>query len=423
LPLYVRNEMNKKKIEILSPAGSFECLHAAIKAGANAIYFGVEQLNMRARSAKSFTVADIEKISAVCKPAGIKAYITLNTVMYDHDMQLLRKILKEVNKHKIDAVIASDPAVMENCREMAIPVHISTQANISNIHSVKFFSQYADVIVLARELTLTQVSQITKEIRRKNIRGVSGELMKVEIFCHGALCMAISGKCYLSLHAQNASANRGACIQNCRRAYKVTDVESNEELLVDHEYIMSPKDLCTIDILNQVLDAGIDVLKIEGRTKGADYTFTATKCYREAADAVCNGNYSKEKIETWKKELSAIHNRGFWEGYYLGRKLGEWTPQPGSAATEKKVYIGKGTKYYSKIKVGEFIIESGSIMTGETLMIMGKDFGVMKQKLDTLVVNGKENKMAVKGDKISFPCDEKVTATSKLYKVIATSHA
>jgi U32 family peptidase len=415
--------MNKKKIEILSPAGSFECLHAAIKAGANAIYFGVEQLNMRARSAKSFTVADIEKISAVCKPAGIKAYITLNTVMYDHDMQLLRKILKEVNKHKIDAVIASDPAVMENCREMAIPVHISTQANISNIHSVKFFSQYADVIVLARELTLTQVSQITKEIRRKNIRGVSGELMKVEIFCHGALCMAISGKCYLSLHAQNASANRGACIQNCRRAYKVTDVESNEELLVDHEYIMSPKDLCTIDILNQVLDAGIDVLKIEGRTKGADYTFTATKCYREAADAVCNGNYSKEKIETWKKELSAIHNRGFWEGYYLGRKLGEWTPQPGSAATEKKVYIGKGTKYYSKIKVGEFIIESGSIMTGETLMIMGKDFGVMKQKLDTLVVNGKENKMAVKGDKISFPCDEKVTATSKLYKVIATSHA
>jgi U32 family peptidase len=420
---FVMSIMNKKKIEILAPAGSFESLQAAIKAGADAVYFGVEQLNMRARSADSFSIADIEKVTSACKAAGIRAYLTLNTVMYDHDMQLLRKILKEVKKQETNAVIASDPAVMEICREMNIPIHVSTQANVSNIHSVKFFSQYADVIVLARELTLTQVAEITTEIKRQKIKGVSGELMKIEIFCHGALCMAISGKCYLSLHAQNASANRGACIQNCRRAYKVTDMETNEELVVDHEYIMSPKDLCTIDILDQVLNSGVNVLKIEGRTKGPHYVYVTTKCYREAADAFNGGSYNTDKITSWMKDLSTVHNRGFWEGYYLGRKLGEWTPHPGSVATEKKIYIGKGTKYYPKIKVGEFFIESGSISAGETYMVTGKDFGVMKNKLQKLMVNGKENKTAIKGDKITIPFDVKVNAGSKLYKVIESSNA
>jgi U32 family peptidase len=410
--------MIKKKIEILAPAGSFESLQAAIRAGADAVYFGVEQLNMRTRSANSFTIDDIKEIRQTCKAARIKAYLTLNTVMYDHDMQLLRTILKEVKKQKIDAVIASDPAVMEYCREMKIPVHVSTQANASNIQSVKFFAQYSDVVVLARELTLTQVSQIVTEIKRKRITGVSGQLMKIEIFCHGSLCMAISGKCYLSLHSQNASANRGACIQNCRRAYKVTDIETNEELVVDHEYIMSPKDLCTIDILDQVLGTGVDVIKIEGRTKGPDYVYATTKCYREAVDSIADGSYATEKISGWIKELSGVHNRGFWEGYYLGRKMGEWTPKPGSIATEKKIYIGKGAKYYPKIKVGEFVIESGSLREGDTLMITGKEFGVQKERPAKLIVNGIQNEVAVKGDRITFPFAEKITSNSKLYKIL-----
>ncbi len=413
----------QKKTELLSPAGSFDSLQAAINAGADAIYFGVEQLNMRTRSSNSFAIADIKEISERCKTAGIKAYITLNTVMYEHDMQLLRSILQEVKKQHIDAVIAADFAVIEYCSQLNIPLHVSTQANVSNIESVQFFSRYADVVVLARELTLKQVEHICKEIKRKKIQGPSGELVKIELFVHGALCMAISGKCYLSLHSQNASANRGACIQNCRRTYTVTDTETKEELLIDNEYIMSPKDLCTINVLDQVISSGVDVLKIEGRTKGADYVYAVTKCYREALEAIEAKTYTPEKKEAWLKQLSAVYNRGFWEGYYLGRNSGEWTKTPGSVATEKKIYIGKGSKYYPRINVAEFIVESGSIKAGDTLMISGPVCGMVKESFKTLTVNGVEDTEAKKGDKITFPFAIKVTASDKLYKIIANDNA
>jgi len=412
--------MKNKKIELLSPVGSFDCLQAAIKAGADAIYFGVEQLNMRTRSSGSFSIADIKEVSAICKLANIQSCITLNTVIYEHDMQLLQNILKEVKKQGIDAVIASDFAVIEYCNQLNIPLHISTQANISNIEAVQFYARFSDVVVLARELTLKQVEHISKEIIRKKIKGVSGELIKIEIFVHGALCMAISGKCYLSLHAQNASANRGACVQNCRRPYKVIDTETNEALLVDNEYIMSPKDLCSINILNQVIKSGVNVLKIEGRSKGADYVFVVTQCYREALEAIKNNNYTQEKINDWMKRLSTVYNRGFWEGYYLGRKMGEWTAQPGSAATQKKIYVGKGSRYYPKIAVGEFVIESGNIKNGDLLMISGPTIGFVQEKIENLTVNGVVADIAVKGDKITFPISTKVSALDKLYKIVET---
>ena len=315
-------------------------------------------------------------------------------------------------------MIASDFAVIEQCISLDIPVHISTQANISNIDAVRFYARFSDVVVLARELTLKQTENICKDIVRKDIRGTSGELMKVEIFGHGALCMAISGKCYLSLHTQNASANRGACQQNCRRAYEVKDKENSAELLIDNEYIMSPKDLCNIGFLDEVVNSGIDVLKIEGRSKGADYVHVVTKCYREALDAIATGTYTKEKIDGWMQELSSVYNRGFWDGYYLGRRLGEWTKNPGSAATERKIYLGKGTKYYPKIGIGEFLIETGSLKIGDTLMVSGSRIGMAKETVKTLVVNGVEADAAAKGDKITFPVSAKVTHNDKLYKIV-----
>lgn len=411
----------KKKVTLLSPAGSLDSMQAAINAGADAIYFGVEQLNMRTVSSKTFTIEDIAEVAQRCKAANVKAYITLNTVMYDHDKQLLRIILKEVKRCGIDAVIASDFAVIEQCIEQNIPVHISTQANISNIDAVKFYARFSDVVVLARELTLKQTESICKEIKRKGIRGVSGELMKVEIFGHGALCMAISGKCYLSLHTQNASANRGACQQNCRRPYEVKDAETGAELLIDNEYIMSPKDLCTISFLDEVVNSGIDVLKIEGRSKGSDYVYEVTKCYREALDAIADKTYNTAMVEGWIKRLEKVYNRGFWDGYYLGRTLGEWTKNPGSAATEKKIYLGKGTKYYPKISIGEFLIETNSLKIGDTLMVSGTHIGMMKETVETLVVNGLQNNAAIKGDKITFPVPAKVTHHDKLYKIVAAS--
>lgn len=408
----------KKEIELLAPAGSFESLHAAIQAGANAVYFGVEQLNMRAKSINSFALSDLAQIKKLCSKHSIKTYITLNTVMYEHDMQILKTILKEVKKQKIDAVIAADFAVMEYCKQLKIPVQISTQANVSNIESVKFFASFSDAVVLARELTLKQVKQITNEISRKKIKGVSGNLMRIEIFVHGALCMAISGKCYLSLHTQNSSANRGACNQNCRHAYKVIDQETNEELMIDNEYIMSPKDLCTIDILDKIIDSGVVILKIEGRGKGPEYVYTVTKIYKEALKAIEENNYTKEKIEQWKIALEKVYNRGFWEGYYLGRKLGEWTENPGSAATEKKVYVGKGKKYFSKAKIGEFVIETGTIKMGNSLMITSPDFGIHTQNIERLVVNGVDATVAVKGDSITIPIERKITSRDKLYKIV-----
>ncbi|MBL7701791.1 MAG: U32 family peptidase [Ferruginibacter sp.] len=415
--------MKQKPIELLAPAGSFDSLQAAINAGANAIYFGVEQLNMRTRSAGTFSIDDIKEVSSICKANNIRSYITLNTVMYEHDMQLLKSILKEIKKRGIDAVIAADFSVIHYCIELGVPLHISTQANVSNIESVIFFSKFADVIVLARELTLNQVKSICAEIKRKKIKGPSGEPVKIEIFIHGALCMAVSGKCYLSLHTQNASANRGACVQNCRRSYTVKDTESGEELAIENEYIMSPKDLCCIDILDQVIASGVDVLKIEGRTKGADYVQVVTQCYKEAIQAVHDKNFSQQKVTAWKTEMSKVYNRGFWEGYYLGRTLGEWTDKPGSIATEKKIYVGKGTKYYPKIAVGEFIIEAGSLKKGDTLMITGPKCGMIKEKINKLVVNGVENAEAFKGDLITLPVATKVTASDKLYKIVETADA
>ena len=415
--------MQQKIVEILSPAGSFDSIRAAINGGADAIYFGVEQLNMRTRSSGNFTLTDIKEISSVCHQHNIKAYLTLNTVMYEHDMQLLKIILKEVKKHKTDAVIASDFAVIELCRQMNIPLHISTQANVSNIETVKFFSAFADTIVLARELTLKQVKHITSEIKRKKITGPSGELVKIEIFVHGALCMAISGKCYLSLHTENASANRGACVQNCRRSYTVIDTETNQQLSINGEYIMSPQDLCTIGILDDLIESGVSILKIEGRTKGADYVQEVTRCYREAVNSWYEGTYTQEKVEGWLNDMRKVYNRGFWEGYYLGRKPGEWTKTPGSIATEKKIYIGKGTNYYQRIGIGEFIMESGNLKAGDTIMVTGPLCGMVKEKVDTLVVNGTTSGQALKGDKITLPFATKVTTGNKLYKIVETIDA
>lgn len=408
-----------KKPKLLSPVGSFESLHSAIRAGADAIYFGVEQLNMRTKSVPTITIDDIKEVADVCKKHGVQSYLTLNTVMYDYDMQLVQKIVNTCKEDGIDAIIASDYAVFEICKTVGIPLHISTQANVTNVESVGFFSHLADVIVLSRELTVTQVKHITQEIKRRNIRGISGELMKIETFIHGALCMAVSGKCYLSLHEKNASANRGACVQNCRRPYQVVDLETGNELLIDNEYIMSPKDLCTIPFLDEMIDAGIDVFKIEGRSKSAEYVFTTTKCYREAIDAVLDGTFTDEKVAVWMAELDKVYNRGFWDGYFMGKKLGEWTKNPGSIAKEKKVYLAKCTRYYPKIKVAEFLIENGTLKAGDPLMVLGRNTGSDKITLDTLMINGAPGETAMKGDKITFPFESALKANDKLYKVVS----
>lgn len=411
------------KLELLAPVGSFESLMAAIHAGADAVYFGVAQLNMRAKSINSFRIEDLEEIGAICRAHRVKTCLTLNTVMYDYDMQLIRTILNEVKKHGINAVIASDFAVIEMCRSMNIPLHISTQANVSNVEAARFFAPFSDVIVLARELTLQQVKAITAAIEREDIRGVSGHRLRIEIFAHGALCMAVSGKCYLSLHEQNASANRGACTQNCRRPYKVIDLETGNELEIDNEYIMSPKDLCTIDILDQVADSGASIIKIEGRGKSADYVYTVTSCYREALQALEDGTYDEPKVKDWMSRLEKVYNRGYWEGYYLGRKLGEWTKNPGSAATERKVYIGKSTNFFSKINVAQFEIETGKLKAGDKLLVMGRNFGVHELSFDDVRVNGVEAHEAKRGDMLTFQMGYKTTVTDKLYKLVPTQDA
>lgn len=409
--------ISKTKVKLLAPAGSMDCITAAINAGADAVYFGVEQLNMRTRSSGGFSIEDIKEVVRTCHASGVKVYLTLNTVMYDHDLRLLQVILKEASNQGIDAVIAADVSVFQQCMALGIPVHVSTQANISNLAAVEFYARFSDLVVLARELTLQQIAHITSEIKRKDIRGVSGDLMKVEIFVHGALCMAVSGKCYLSLHSQWASANRGACVQNCRRPYKVADAETGDELLIDNEYIMSPKDLCTIGVLDQILETGVDVLKIEGRSKGADYVFETTRCYKEAITAIEEGSYTPTKIEDWLKRLDTVYNRGFWEGYYAGHATGEWTSTPGSIATEKKTYVAKGVKYYGKIGVGEFDIETGSLEQGDIVMLIGNAHGMVKMKLEPLMVNGQPSDKAKKGDKITIPVATKVARGDKLYKI------
>ncbi len=410
--------MQTNKVELMAPAGSFESLMAAIKAGANSVYFGIEQLNMRARSSNNFTIDDLAKIAQICKENGLKSYLTLNTIVYDHDISLMKTIVDAAKKNGIDAIIASDHAVFNYAKKTGVRVHISTQANISNIDSIEFFADYADVMVMARELSLKQVAAITREIKRRNITGPSGELVRVEIFAHGALCMAVSGKCYLSLHSNFASANRGACIQNCRRNYVVIDKEEGVEFEIDNEYIMSAKDLCTIDFLDKVIDAGVTVLKIEGRGRSADYVYTVIKCYREAIDAYYDGTYGPEKFEKWKTRLSTVFNRGFWDGYYLGRTMGEWSNEYGSKATKKKIYIGKGLKYYENAGVAEFKLESHTLSLGDEILVTGPTTGIVQTFVDEIRVEDKTADKIGKGTVFTVKMEEKVRPSDKLYKLV-----
>lgn len=405
-----------QSLELMSPAGSFESLMAAIKAGCNSVYFGIEQLNMRARSSINFTLDDLKEIAQIAKENKIKTYITLNTILYDHDLRLMREIVDAAKEQGIDAVIASDHAVLNYCRKTGMTAHISTQCNITNIESVEFYSAFADVMVLSRELSLKQVADIVREIERRQITGPNGNLVRIEIFGHGALCMAVSGKCYLSLHSHNASANRGACIQNCRRSYIVIDKEEGCELEIDNEYIMSAKDLCTIDFLDKIIDAGVSVLKIEGRGRSADYVYITTQCYREAIDSIYDGTYSQEKIEDWKKRLSTVFNRGFWDGYYLGRKMGEWSKEHGSSATKKKIYLGVGRKYFDKIQVGEFMMETHSLRKGDEIIITGPKTGIIKTKVEEIRMNDNPVEEVKKGDVFSIKVPEKIRPSDKLYK-------
>ncbi|MGB0431518.1 MAG: U32 family peptidase [Bacteroidia bacterium] len=408
-----------KAVEIMAPVGSPESLSAAINAGCNSVYFGIEQLNMRARSSTNFTLDDLADIVAKCKANDVKTYLTLNTVLYDHDMNLMRTIIDRAKQEGISAVIASDHAAMAYAHKIGIPVHVSTQANVSNVETVEFYSMFADVIVMARELTLQQVKRISQEIERRQIKGPSGNLIRVEIFAHGALCMAVSGKCYLSLHSHNASANRGACIQNCRRTYMVTDKDEGIEFEIDNEYIMSPKDLCTIGFLDQIIDAGVEVLKIEGRGRSADYVYTTVECYKEAVVAIENGTYTQQKVNNWLTELSTVFNRGFWDGYYLGRKLGEWNDSYGSKATEKKIFVGRGQKYFGKIGVGEFTVETNNLKVGDKILITGPTTGALKHTVDEIRNDGGQVVESVaKGDVFSMKIPETVRPSDKLYKLV-----
>ncbi len=411
------------RIELMAPAGSYESMMAAIQAGCNSVYFGVEQLNMRARSTNNFTVNDLEKIASIGKEHNVKTYLTLNTVLYDHDIRLMKDIILAAKKAGITAIIAADHAAINTAFREGVEVHISTQANVSNVETIEFYSTFADVVVLARELTLKQVADICSKIKRKNICGPSGNPIEIEMFVHGALCMAVSGKCYLSLHTHNASANRGACIQNCRRSYVVTDKDEGYELEIDNEYIMSAKDLCTIDFIDKIMDAGVKVMKIEGRGRSADYVYTVTKCYREAIDAWYDGSFSEEKVQAWKTKLATVFNRGFWDGYYLGRKLGEWNDEYGSKATERKIYIGKGVKYYPKAGVGEFLAESHQLKVGDKVIILGPNSGYTETYIEEMRVNDVQVEQVGKGDVFSIPMPSKLRTSDKLYKIVAAQDA
>jgi putative protease len=408
----------KRSIELMSPAGSYEALMAAIKAGCNSVYFGVEQLNMRARSSNNFTLEDLKRIAEIGKENNVKTYLTLNTILYDHDITLMKSIVSAAKENGVTAIIAADHAVMNYAKKIGMEIHISTQANVSNIDTVEFYANFADVVVLARELSLMQVADISREIKRRNITGPSGKLVELEIFAHGALCMAVSGKCYLSLHSHFASANRGACIQNCRRSYVVTDKEDGMEFEIDNEFIMSAKDLCTIDFLDKILDAGVSVLKLEGRGRSVDYVHTVTKCYNEAIDAYLEGTYTKDKIENWKTQLATVFNRGFWDGYYLGRKMGEWCDENGSKSSKKKIYLAKGLKYFEHAKVGEFQCESHSLSVGDEIMITGPTTGYLEMKIEELRVDGKPTDKVVKGNIFTITSNEKIRPSDKLYKLV-----
>lgn len=412
-----------QKIELMAPAGNFESLQAALDNGCDSVYFGVEQLNMRARASINFTLDDLEEISRRCKEKNVRTYLTLNTIVYDHDLSIVKTLINRAKEASITAVIAMDQAVISMARAAQMEVHISTQINITNIETVKFYAMFADTVVLSRELSLRQVKKITEQIEKEEIKGPAGRLLEVEIFGHGALCMAVSGKCYMSLHSHNSSANRGACKQNCRKKYTVIDQESGFEMELDNEYIMSPKDLCTIDFLDQVADAGIKVLKIEGRGRAPEYVAKVIKCYRDAIDSLANGTYDKEKVISWMLELEKVYNRGFWNGYYLGQKLGEWSKEPGSHATQKKVYLGKGVHYFQKAKIGEFKIEAYDVTVGDTILITGPTTGAQEMELKQMFVNDSPAEKATKGDEVTMKLDFKIRSSDKLYKIVKTEFA
>ncbi len=403
-----------RKTEIMAPAGDWESLQAAFQGGADSVYFGIEQLNMRARATNNFTMEDLPEIAKLAKKEGIRTYLTLNTVLYDHDLPLMKRIIDAVKEYEITAIIAADQAAISYAFKQGVEVHISTQANISNIEMVEFYSHFADVMVLARELSLGQVKKIIDGIRERDITGPSGKLVQIEVFAHGALCMAVSGKCYLSLHTYNSSANRGACKQNCRHAYKVTNDEGIE-LKIDNEYIMSPKDLCTIDFLDQVLATGVEVLKLEGRGRSPEYVKTVTRCYQEAAQAVTNNIFTPEKVAEWKKDLEKVYNRGFWDGYYLGRKMGEWSPVHGSAATKEKTFVGKVLHYYPKAKVAHIRIKAKQVSLNDALLIIGKKTGVAEPEVNSIWVDEQPAEKVEKGQDCTIKMDMEVHEGDKVY--------
>ncbi len=413
--------MKKRDIEIMAPAGSYESLMAAIQAGADSVYFGLNKLNMRARSSANFTEKDLDRIIEICNKHKIKTYLTLNIIVYDEEIEQIHRLIDLAKEKGVSAIIASDLAVIHYANSRGVEVHISTQVNISNVESLKFHSNFADVVVLARELNLDQVIEINKRIQQEKITGPSGNLIRIEMFIHGALCMSISGKCYLSLHEQNYSANRGGCLQNCRKGYIVTEKESGRELAIDNEYIMSPKDLCTIHFLNKILDTGVSVLKIEGRARPPEYVYTVVKCYREAVSSYFDGNYKEEKIRHWMERLATVFNRGFWDGYYLGQELGEWSHVYGSKATKRKVYVGKGMNYFSKKKVAEFLCEASELQVQDEILITGPSTGVIQARVNEIRVDLKKVKCTNKGDRFSIPLDQLVRRSDKLYKIVNAS--
>lgn len=411
--------MNRKEIEIMAPAGSYEALMAAIQGGADSVYFGAEELNMRAASSVNFSLNDLRTIAGLCNENKIKSYLTVNVVVFDNEIEKMHSIIDEAARSGVSAIIASDLSVIDYAFRSGIEVHLSTQLNITNIEALKFYSQWADVVVLARELNLDQVKNISNKINELDIRGPRGQHVRIEMFVHGALCMAISGKCYLSLHENNMSANRGKCYQTCRKSYIVTEKESGYQLEIDNEHIMSPKDLCTIGFVDKLIDSGIKVFKIEGRARSAEYVKTVTSCYDEAVKAVAEGSYNKDKITKWRESLSSVFNRGFWDGYFLGQRLGEWNTNYGSSATKRKVYIGKITNYFTKPGVAEIKLESGNLEMGDVILIIGPTTGVVEFTAGEIRVDLKETSKALKGEFCSIKIPEFLRRSDKVYKWIA----
>ncbi len=410
-------DYNIEDFEIMAPVGSRESLAAAIQAGADSVYFGIEKLNMRAHSASTFTIDDLKEIAATCGERGIKTYLTVNTVIYNEDIPLMHEIVDAAKDAGISAVIASDVAVMTYCRKVGQEVHLSTQLNISNVEALKFYSQFADVVVLARELNMDQVAEVHRLAEEQRICGPSGKPVRIEMFCHGALCMAISGKCYLSLDNANRSANRGECIQLCRRSYTVTDNETGTQLEIDNKYVMSPKDLKTVRFIDRMMKSGVRVFKIEGRARGPEYVYTVVTCYKEAIRSVIDGTFTEEKKDAWDERLATVFNRGFWDGYYLGQKLGEWNKNYGSCATERKVYVGKGVKYFSKLGVAEFAVEAANFSKGDKLLITGPTTGVVYMTADEIRYDLNPVDVACKGQRVSMPVPAKVRPSDKLFKL------